>query len=127
MSVFWACRQCEAANSPKARVCENCGAERARRNETEAPAGGTGPNVCARCSSSSPSTTEFHQDGTPEDRGVRLCPACWIPALKRRAALDPLRPEERQAWRALVARGEMRFARLRPVVAVSLPNEVRPV
>jgi ribosomal protein L40E len=103
MTVFWACGTCEAANSPKARICENCGAERGRRDETEAPAGGKGLNVCARCSSSSPSTTEFHQDGAPGDAGVRLCPSCWVLALKRRAALDPLSAEARSKWRALVA------------------------
>lgn len=44
---------------------------------------------CHRCGDHSPSTGPFHPDdleADPQDRGVRLCPSCWIPALKRRAA-----------------------------------------
>lgn len=45
-------------------------------------------NRCARCSAHSPSVTAFlpdDEEAHPNDRGVRLCPSCWIPALKRRA------------------------------------------
>jgi hypothetical protein len=101
--AFWSC-ECGAVNGARAGKCEVCG--EGRRNgtaEPESAKSGPGPNVCARCSSSSPSTTEFHEDGAPEDAGVRLCPSCWVLALKRRAALDPLTPEQRSKWRALVA------------------------
>jgi len=45
--------------------------------------------LCDRCSDTSPSVSAFHPDdpeADPQDRGVRLCPSCWIPALRRRAA-----------------------------------------
>jgi len=45
---------------------------------------------CQRCGDVSKNTTHFHDDGAPEDRGVRLCAACWIPALRRRAERDPI-------------------------------------
>lgn len=47
-------------------------------------------NRCRRCGNHSPSTKSFHEDGHPDDRGVRLCPSCWIPALKRRMEYDIL-------------------------------------
>lgn len=65
---------------------------------------------CERCMSDSASTTEFHpEDKTadPEDRGKRLCPACWIPALLRRATRDPIGAKERAAWRALIDGGKL--------------------
>jgi hypothetical protein len=45
--------------------------------------------LCDRCSDTSPSVSAFHPDdpeADPQDRGIRLCPSCWIPALRRRAA-----------------------------------------
>jgi ribosome-binding protein aMBF1 (putative translation factor) len=100
--AFWTCG-CGAVNGARAGKCEVCGdGRRGATAEPEAPKGAS-LNVCARCSSSSPSTTEFHEDGAPEDRGMKLCPACWVQALKRRAALDPLSPEQRAGWRALLA------------------------
>lgn len=54
---------------------------------------------CQRCSDTSKNTTYFHDDGAPEDRGVRLCPSCWIPALRRRAERDPISVEQRAALR----------------------------
>lgn len=44
-------------------------------------------NRCARCGAHSQSVTAFHPDDDeahPSDRGMRLCPSCWIPALRRR-------------------------------------------
>ena len=43
---------------------------------------------CARCGDHSREASAFHPndpEADPQDRGVRLCPACWIPALARRA------------------------------------------
>lgn len=44
---------------------------------------------CSRCGTHSAGTNVFHDDGAAADRGRRLCPSCWIPALKRRMELDP--------------------------------------
>lgn len=62
---------------------------------------------CHRCGDASKNTTHFHDDGAPEDRGLRLCPGCWIPALRRRADLDPISDKDRAAWRALIAGGKL--------------------
>lgn len=46
-------------------------------------------NLCMRCEAESKSVSQFMSDDPeahPGDRGLRLCPSCWIPALKRRAA-----------------------------------------
>jgi hypothetical protein len=43
---------------------------------------------CDRCSTHSNSTSPFYDDGDASDRGMRLCPSCWIPALERRMHLD---------------------------------------
>jgi hypothetical protein len=81
----WGCPNCERENVGRVNVCVHCGEER--------PGTATGArfslNVCARCGSSSRNTAAFYPDDTsahPQDRGVRLCPGCWIPALARRAA-----------------------------------------
>lgn len=95
--ILWECPKCEAANKPAARMCEHCGADRPGAfKEPGAPS----PNTCARCGDTSPSTTAFHDDGHPEDKGMRLCPSCWIPALKRRMELNPISAEERARLRA---------------------------
>ncbi|HYE89794.1 MAG TPA: hypothetical protein VEA38_02185 [Terriglobales bacterium] len=83
---------------------------------------------CARCGSKSPSTTEFYPDpddgAATQDRGVRLCPACWIPALRRRAELDPASPEQRAVCMAKIrgyaARIAERVVTPRRVEAVQL-------
>jgi hypothetical protein len=96
MKVLWECPKCEAANRPAVRECEQCGADRPGfLKEPELPKA----NTCARCGDTSPSTTAFHEDGAPEDKGVRLCPSCWILALKRRAVLDPISAEKRATLR----------------------------
>lgn len=87
--ALWTCRDpaCAALNKSAATQCEACSAP--RRSGIAASLIET-PNaaVCARCGDRSNSTTEFHQDDPevpPSDRGVRLCPWCWVTALRRRA------------------------------------------
>lgn len=45
-------------------------------------------NRCDRCNDTSHSVNTFPEDGHPDDRSRRLCPSCWIPALKRRVEYD---------------------------------------
>lgn len=106
MSAVWNCPNpaCGAANAPRVRVCESCGHERGRAvEEAQAPSA----TRCARCHDTSPNTAAFYDDGHPEDRGMRLCPGCWVPALKRRSELDPMPAEARGQWRALVLGGRL--------------------
>ena len=99
MSAVWNCPSCEAANPPAVRICEGCGYER------PAPAPSVG--VLCRCGEALFNHTPFYDDGAPEDAGRLLCPSCWMLALKRRAELDPLSPEQRVKWRALVLGGAL--------------------
>ena len=82
--MSWGCPNCERENIDRVRVCVHCQEPRAAARAS--------PNLneCARCSDTSKSTMAFHQD-TPvvADRGVRLCPSCWVPALRRRAEESP--------------------------------------
>lgn len=99
--AFWTCG-CGAVNGMRSVECEICGDPRAK-GASESKPEPISTRKCARCGDESPNTQCFHEDGAPEDRGVRLCPGCWIPALQRRAALDPMNEADRQAWRALLA------------------------
>lgn len=109
--------------------CPECGARLSGRkcrcgwtaepDESSTP----GRQTCARCGDKSPSTTEFHADGAPEDRGQRLCPSCWIPALKRRAERDPISAKERAASRhALYAALDRIDARNAAVTRPAVPR-----
>ena len=85
---YWRCWRCDASNDEPSDTCENCSAKNHPRNK--APTERADLDRCARCGDTSKSTMAFHQD-TPvvADRGVRLCPSCWVPALRRRAEESP--------------------------------------
>lgn len=97
----WICGHCEAVNDARMRVCDHCGEEPIRGLKSAPPAMGAGRCACGDLAQS----MTFHEDGHPDDRGKKLCAGCWVEALKRRAALDPMPAEQRAAWRALVLRG----------------------
>lgn len=86
-AMTWRC-PCGSRNREQDRFCEQCGAAptaRGAKRDTRGP----DPDQCSRCDTTSKSTAPFHSDdpeALPEDRGQRLCPSCWIAALKRRAA-----------------------------------------
>ena len=88
---YWRCG-CGAQNSETADLCEMCGSQATKVDATKA---GWNGYRCAACGDPSRDTSPFHTD-TPcvEDRGKRLCPACWIPALKRRATCEHLWPTD---------------------------------
>lgn len=83
--------------------CPDCGWRPAAPASDKVPAW----RKCERCGDTSPNVAPFHPDvydgAHPDDRGARLCPSCWIPALRRRAELDPLTPEQRRAWRVMAS------------------------
>lgn len=95
----WECPNCGRQNTTRVKACAHCGDERVVAGDSESTScrgckrAATRPdlycpNRCSRCGDHSPSTTEFHPgdpEADPTDRGVRLCPSCWIPALRRRA------------------------------------------
>ncbi|HYE92215.1 MAG TPA: hypothetical protein VEA38_14395 [Terriglobales bacterium] len=93
--AYWRCA-CGAQNSASNPKCEFCGAAAVAVTQTSSSE--WNGDLCARCGTSSKSTSPFHDDGHPDDRGVRLCGGCWIPALRRRAGhatLDAKGPDGR--------------------------------
>ncbi len=57
----------------------------------------TTSRTCARCGEESNGVSPFHPgdlEAWEDDRGVRLCASCWIPALRRRATCAHLRPAQ---------------------------------
>lgn len=79
--------------------CRTCAEVRARE---ERPQDWRSAEHCERCGTHSKSTTEFVDTRVTEDRGLRLCPGCWIPALKRRMEADPISPEGLESCKASV-------------------------
>lgn len=94
----------QAARAPGR--CEACNAI---RKANDRPADFAIAAHCQRCDNHSPATTYFHDDGTEKDRGIRLCPACWIPALKRRAERDPISDTDRQRCMELIKGLDLRW------------------
>ncbi len=64
----------------------------------------TGRARCAGCTEDASHLQTFPDDGHPEDRGRRLCAACWVRALKRRAERDPISKDEFEVLRRMRAR-----------------------
>lgn len=104
MNAFWTCPACRAVNDLPDAACEACSTPRPSQPLT--------PNHrrCDRCDEESNGTNIFHpDDGAPEDAGKRLCASCWIPALKRRAALDPISDHDRQRCMAEIKKLDLRW------------------
>lgn len=105
------CRCGWRAQQPERGDCDECAAIRKRTDRSHDFVLAA---HCERCGTHSTSTTAFHPDGAPEDRGARLCPSCWVSALRRRAQLDPITPEDRQRCMAKIKRLDVRFPSVRP-------------
>lgn len=115
----------ETVVAEKPKRCPMCAdiASRYRRDDKWVAA-----QHCERCGEHSMNTAPFHpNDGAAiEDAGVRLCPSCWIPALKRRYELDPISAEDRKAMVAeLIAKLAGKFALPEPVKIVA-PESTQP-
>lgn len=109
----WSCPRCRAHNT--GRACEDCG------HEAVASAASPGLKHCDRCDTTR-GLLRFHDDTRVlQDRGALLCPACWIPALKRRAEADPPDPG---TVRTLLA--ELQRAFDRQLVARAIQTERTP-
>lgn len=81
--AYWRC-ECGAQNDATNPTCEYCGA--GATGVTQKSASTWNAWQCSRCPDTSRDTGPFYQDTrVVEDRGARLCPSCWILALKRRA------------------------------------------
>jgi hypothetical protein len=124
----WACWRCKANNAPNVAKCEACNAER-----KDEPVKLAAP-PCAECGAVSRDVRAFHDDGHEHDRGKPLCAACWVPALARRAALDPISPDQRAALLADVQRLRAHFpstreggGRARRAAEGGAPFEGRPI
>lgn len=140
----WDC-PCGATNASEQTTCEFCGGARPARAESMAREGGcsrcdevrrelrreapyTSPQHCARCGEHSPSTMPFHpgeESADPQDRGVTLCPSCWIPALTRRAARDPISDEDRAQCMATIRRACAQIEARSPEVSSVSPPGLR--
>lgn len=87
------CPMCDAKLT--GRKCRECGW--AMADPTVMPT----HNTCEGCGDASSKVSPFHPDAddgaAPPDRGKRLCPSCWVPALRRRYELDPITAEGRAA------------------------------
>lgn len=120
------CAACQGNDSGCPTCCSTCVSIRAatkRKPEFLVTA------HCRRCGSHSPSVTEFHpgeESAHPDDRGKRLCPSCWIPALKRRAERDPITPAQRADLPRLLAKLEASFALPAPAAVLVMPEATSP-
>ena len=120
------CAVCQG-NDPGCPVCcSTCFAIRAankRKQEYRVAA------HCDRCGDHSPSVSEFHpgeESADPDDCGKRLCPACWITSLRRRAERDPITGAQRAELPTLLARLGALFTMPVPAATFFVPDATSP-